>query len=630
MRNLEKWQKLIVEIWLVCASSFQIYTAAFGIFESRIQRSVHIIFFLTACFLLFPATKKSPKGKITLTDALLAIASLTTGLYILLNYKRLNLRFEYVTKVLPIEIILGTIAVIVVIEAVRRVVGFPMAITIVAFIFYIFICPFLPGILHYAHIPYNRIVENFYLLTDQGIFGSLTGISATFIAIFIIFGAFVQNSGVGKFFTDFACRIAGKSIGGPAKIAVISSGLFGSISGSSVANVYSTGTFTIPLMKKLGYKSKFAAAVESAASTGGLIMPPIMGAGAFIMSEITGIPYIKICLAASLGAIFYFLSIGFMVHFEASRLNLHSISNEKILSWKTILKQFYLLLPLFGLVLFLIKGYSPFKAAFYAIIITIFISFFNKNTAFTPKKLWDTLVLGGKNIVMVSIACAGAGLIISVVSNTGLGITVSSVIIFLSKGKLLIALSLVMLTSIILGMGLPATPAYIIAISVGGPALIKMGCGILSAHLFVFYFAILAAVTPPVAITAYAAASIAKSDPIKTGYSAFKLALAGFIIAYTFIYNPAILLQGSIFQIISTIFFLTCSILIMATSLIGWLDRKLAIWERLILLTPVPILIFPIVTVPQLRICTRVLIIILFGGYYIWGKIKNKGNINGS
>ncbi|HPZ76649.1 MAG TPA: TRAP transporter fused permease subunit, partial [Thermosynergistes sp.] len=375
------------------------------------------------------------------------------------------------------------------------------------------------------------------------------------------------------------------------QIAVISSGLFGSISGVGAANVYATGTFTIPMMKRIGYRPQFAGAVEAVASTGGLIMPPVMGAGAFVMSELTGISYIKICAAALLGAIFYYMTLSLTVRFVALRHNLKGIPPEEVPSWKEIVRDVYLLLPAIGLVYLLVKGYSPFMAAFYAILLALGVSFFRKETMMTPKKLLSALELGGRNMIMIAIACAGAGMVVSIVTHTGLGLGIASVITGWSGGMLLPALLLIMATCIILGMGLPCTPAYIIAITIGGPALLAMGVDVLSAHLFVFYFAILAEVTPPVCIVAYCGAAIAGSDPMKTGFEALKLAIVGFIVPYIFMYNKALLLKGSPWEILTLIILLGAACALLASGIAGYFFKKLGLFRRALVFVTSGILI---------------------------------------
>ena len=617
MRELKGIPKQLVGIWLTCAALFYLYTATYGILAPRMMRSIHMLFMLPMAFILFPATKKSPKDRISLFDFLLAGMALIVNVFIIINFDRLEFRFETITKVLPIEVVLGTIAVLLLIEAVRRAAAPAMAVVIIVAIAYFFLSPYLPGIANAPYTSYPKIIENFYLLRNDGIYGNITGICATIIAIFIIFGSFIENSGIGKLFMDFACKIAGRSRGGPAKVAVLSSGLFGSISGSAVANVYGTGTFTIPLMKSLGYTPEWAGAVEATASTGGKIMPPIMGAAAFVMADMIGIPYIKIAIAAALGAILYYVSVGVMVHYRAVKRGLKGMSKEQMnaIPWKNILKKIYLLLPIVMLVYMLLIGYSPYKAAFYAILVSLVVSIFNKETIFTPIRLFRTLENGGKNLVAIAIACAGVGIITSAIINTGFGLAVSSGIIAVSHGNLFFALFLVMCTSLLLGMGLPGTPAYILTVSVGASALLKFGLDILPVHLFVFYFACLAEVTPPVALAAYAGASIAKADPMKTGWVAFQLALTGFIVPFAFIYNNSLILRGSLFGILSSVFFMLVAIFLLTAAIVGFIKRQLNVWERILAFCTVPLFVFPLLS-GSLLIWARILVTIIIVFFY--------------
>ena len=582
MRNLSGWQRWIVSGWLVAIVLFHLYTATFGILEPRLQRGIHLLFLLPVAFLLFPATKKSPQDRITITDAILAALAVFPALYILIEADRLNLRFEYVSPVSNTEVILGLLNIFLLIEAIRRAVVPAMAVLVGVFFVYMFIGPYLPGILYVNPLPLYRIVEQQYLITDIGIYGMVTGVSATFVALFVIFGAFMEATATGKFFTNLACKIAGGTRGGPAKIAVVSSGMFGSISGVAAANVYATGTFTIPLMKRLGYEKQFAGSVEAAASTGGQIMPPIMGAGAFVMAEMTGISYLTIIIAAAIGAVLYYLGVGMMVHFTAVKQALRGMDKKELLPLSQLLRDSYLLIPIIGLVYFLVIGYSAFMAAAVGILLTFVVSFFSRKTIMTPRRLWAALELGGRNMVIIALACAGAGVVVSVIANTGLGLAIGAAIVGWSRGILLLGLLLVMLTSIVLGMGLPATPAYIIAIVVGGPALVAMGSDLLAAHLFVFYFAILSNVTPPVCIAAYCGAAIAGSDPLKTGFGAFKLAIAGFIIPYAFMYNSALLLKGSPLEILTAVVLMVAAITLLASGLIGCLTKKINIPVRVV------------------------------------------------
>ena len=581
MRQLSDRFNWFLGVWLAIISSFQLYTAFFGIMQPRIQRGIHLLFLVPAAFILFPATKKSPTDRVTTLDIVLALLALLPPIYLIIYNDPLNMRLEFIDALTTTEIVLGIINILLLLEAIRRAVVPAMAILIITFFAYMFAAPYLPGVLFNKLPPLQHLIEMQYLTSSSGIYGSITGVSATFVALFVIFGAFMENTRTGEFFTNLARRLAGTSAGGPAKIAVISSGLFGSISGVAAANVYATGTFTIPMMKKIGYRAQFAGAVEAAASTGGMLMPPVMGVGAFVMSEITGIAYLKIIVAATLGAIFYYLSIGFRVHFQALKRNITGLDRKNAPTWKDLLKDLCLLIPLVALVYFLVSGYSPFAAASAAIIITFVLSFVRKGTRMTPCRLFDTLHLSGKNMIMIAIACAGADMVVSIVTNTGLALGIASVIGSWSGGFMMPALILIMITSLILGMGLPCTPAYIIAVTIGGPALQSIGVDLLSAHLFVFYFAILAGVTPPVCIAAYCGAAIAGSRPLHTGFEAFKLALIGFVIPYVFVHNQALLMRGSFGEIAVVVIILLMAVILLSAGMSGYLHRALNTVERI-------------------------------------------------
>ncbi len=584
MRQFKGSQKWMVGGWLVVLSLFQLYTAIFGIMQPRPQRGIHLMFILPAAFILFPAAKKWVSDRVPIYDWILAGLALIPPIYVIINNDYLSERLKFVDPVLPIELILGTLNIILLLEAIRRVVVPAMAILIASFIGYMYIAPFLSGVFYSKPPVFSEMIEMQYLITDSGIYGAITGVAATFVALFVIFGAVMETTNTGLFFTDLASRLAGKSKGGPAKIAVLSSGLFGSISGVAAANVYSTGTFTIPLMKKLGYRRRFAGAVEASASVGGMMMPPVMGAGAFVMSEITGIPYVKIIIAAILGSLLYYASLVFRVHFTALREELRSMDEKDIKPLKAILKDIYLLIPMVVLVIILLIGYSPFRAAIYAIGICFLFSFFKRANRMTPIKIWETLRLGGQNMIMIGMACAGAGMVVSIVTHTGLALGIATVITNWSGGQLLPALLLIMVTSLTLGMGLPCTPAYIIAITIGGPALIAMGCNLLASHMFVYYFAILAGVTPPVCIAAYCGASIAGSKPLQTGFESLKLALVGFIVPYVFVFNEALLMQGSVVGILTVTILLIICVVLSAGGLSGYLFRSMSLVGRTVTL----------------------------------------------
>ncbi len=582
MRNLSGFQKTIIGWWLFSAAVFQLITAFTGILEPRWQRGIHILFLLPAAFLLFSGSKNKQQDRIPFYDWALAFLSLLPSLYVIINNDALNMRYSFIDPLTTLEVCLGTLNIILILEAVRRAVVPAMAILIAVAIGYLFIAPYLPGVFYAKPVLFSEIIEMQFLLTDSGIYGSITGVSATFVALFVIFGSFMEQTKTGELLTDIACRLSGKGPGAPAKVAVISSGFFGSISGVAAANVYATGTFTIPLMKKLGYRPQFAGAVEAAASTGGMLMPPVMGAGAFVMSEITGVSYLNIVLAALIGAVLFYASLILKVHFTAYKEGMSGINPEDVVPWHRIGKKAYLFIPLIGLVGFLFAGYSPYVSANAAIVLSFIISFFNKETRMTPKRLFYTLESSGTNMVMIALACAGAGMVVAVVTHTGLALGIASVITGWSGGFLLPALFLIMLTSLILGMGLPCTPAYIIAITIGGPALLNMGVDLLAAHLFVFYFAILAGVTPPVCVPAYCGAAIAGSKPLQTGVEAFKLSSIGFVIPYLFIYNKAMLLQADVLDIALLVGLLVIAISLFAMGFTGFWKRKFSLLERVL------------------------------------------------
>lgn len=580
MRELRGWQRWIVGGWLVAATLFHLYTASVGILQPRLQRGAHLLFLLPAAFLLFPATKKSPKDRFTFFDALLAVLSTFPPIYLMLNNTSLNMRFEFVDPVTSTQIVLGLINIVLILEAIRRAVAPAMSILILGVIGYLYVAPFLPGVFYNKPVRLSRLVEMFYLLTDSGIYGSITGISATIVALFVIFGAFFEQTKVGDYLLKIASKLTGTSPGGPAKIAVLASALFGTISGTAASNVYATGSFTIPMGIKLGYRPEFSAAVEAVASTGGIFVPPVMGAAAFVMSEITNVPYSEICFRAILGAVFYYVALGLTVHLVAVRDNLRGLPPEEIPRWGEIIKNSYLLLPVVALVYFLVRGFSPFSAAYYATWAAFALSFFRKDTMMTPKRIVITFEKSARNMIAVALACAGAGIVVSVFTNTGLGLGIASAITSLSGGRLLPALLLLMGVCLILGMGLPTTPAYVIAASIAGVALTKMKVDILAAHLFVLYFAMLSEVTPPVCIASYCAASIAKANPMRVGFEGWRLSLTGYIVGYLFIYNRAILLKGTITEIITLCILMAGVSYFMAAVNSGYLYKPLNGFER--------------------------------------------------
>lgn len=538
-RRLSGFQMRLVSSIAILFSLFQLYTGAMGILPAQLQRSIHLTFVFVLVYLLYPSSSKMRKDSIHWADIALAILGGASTLYVTLNYEALLYRAgDYVT----LDILIGGIAILLVLEGARRVVGLPIAIIASVFLLYAKVGPYMPGFLNHRGYSVERIISHMYY-TTEGVLGVPIGVAATFIFLFILFGAFLEKTGIGKFFIDLANSIAGFAAGGPAKVAVLTSALEGTVSGSSVANTVGSGSFTIPLMKSLGYKPEFAGAVEAAASTGGQIMPPIMGAAAFLMAEFIGMPYMDIAKAAAIPALLYFTGIWIMVHFEAKKLGMRGLSKEELpkLS-KVLMERGYLFLPLVGIIYFLVEGSTPIKAALYGLILAILASFIRKDTRLSVKDFLEALETGARNALGVSIACACAGIIVGTITLTGLGLKLGNGLIGLSGGNLILTLIFTMITSLILGMGAPTTANYIITSTIAAPAIVMLGVPVLAAHMFTFYFGIIADITPPVALAAFAGSAIAKSDPLKTGINASKLAIAAFIIPYVFVFNPALLL----------------------------------------------------------------------------------------
>ncbi|MBL3538832.1 TRAP transporter permease [Aminivibrio sp.] len=590
-RTLSSFWKNMVRFVCIVFSLFQLYTAAFGVYEAQIQRSIHLGFTLVLVYLLYPARLSKRKEGVKGVDVLLALLGLAVGAYIVVEYSDLMMRAGLPTTG---DIVFGAACILLVLEASRRVVGIPITIVAIFFLAYAYYGPYFPGMFAHRGFSYTRIITHMYV-TTEGILGMPLGVAATFVFMFILFGAFLHKTGLGKFFIDLALAATGHRVGGPAKVAVLASGFFGTISGSSVANTVTTGTFTIPLMKSIGYKPEFAGAVEAAASTGGQLMPPIMGAAAFVMSQFIGIAYIEIAIAAALPALLYYLAVGIMVHMEAKRLGLKGLPKDRLPNLKKVLSDgWHLLLPLFVIVYLLVKGYTPLRAALVCIIVTVAIAMMKKSTRLNVKDVLDALENGARSAIGVSAACACAGIIIGVVTLTGVGLKIANGIVVLSGGSFFLTLVLTMVASIILGMGLPTTAKYIVLASMAAPAITKFGVPVLAAHMFIFYFGIVADLTPPVALVSYAAAGIAQSNPMKTGFTGLRLAMAGFLIPYIFVYNPGILLIDTTLPEV---------VLIAATSILGafslalagsgfWM-RPLNIIERLVLFGSAVSLIFP-------------------------------------
>ncbi|HAQ07544.1 MAG TPA: C4-dicarboxylate ABC transporter [Bacillus bacterium] len=583
----------VVFLGLLAFSVFQLYTSIFGVLTAQLQRSIHLGFALALIFLLFPASKKNlRKKKVAWYDLLLALIAVAIGAYWPMNIEDLVNR---VGRLTPMDFYIGLAAILLVLEATRRTVGLPIMIIAGLFMVYALYGPYMPGFMAHRGLDMNTLVHTMFF-TTEGILGTPLGVSSTFIFLFLLFGAFLVKTGVGQYFNDLAVSVAGKRIGGPAKVAIFSSALQGTISGSSVANVVTSGSFTIPMMKKLGYRKEFAGAVEAAASTGGQLMPPIMGAAAFLMVEFIGggITYWEIAKAATIPALLYFTGIWIMTHFEAKRVGLRGMSDEEMPDKKEVLKKIYLLLPILIVIILMVSGMSIMRAALWSILSTILVSAISKETRIGFKDAIDALVDGARTALGVAAATAAAGIIVGVVTKTGLGLKLANGLLDLSGGYLIPTLMLTMVAAIFLGMGSPTTANYVITSTIAAPAIILLGVPDLSAHLFVFYFGIIADITPPVALAAFAAAGVSGGEPLRTGVNSAKLAIAAFIIPYMFVLSPELLMINTTWYYLIWIVFTAISgMTAIGAGIIGYWLRKLHWYERILGIVGGIMLIYP-------------------------------------
>ena len=545
-------------LWKIIAagmSFFHLYMAGFGGLPVSHQRIVHLGFAMTLVFLLYPARKKSPKDRFSIPDLCFAVLSIFVNGYMFLNVDMIALRAG---EVLPIETVFGILIVLLLFEAARRCLGIGLPVIAFLFLCYAYLGPYFPGRLQHRGYTLERIISQIYS-SSEGIYGVSLGVSSTYIFLFILFGAFLGATGLSILFNSFSIKVAGKSAGGPAKVSIFASGLLGMINGSAPANVVTTGAFTIPLMRRIGYSSEFAASVEAIASTGGQIMPPVMGAAAFIMAEFLGVPYKEIIIAAIIPAILYYASLWINVDLRAKRLGLRGMTEDELPNLKLdFARYWHLLLPVVLLLVLIFANFTPYFAGFYSIVAMIVVSMCRKSTRLTARQLFECLATGARSAVSVAVATAIVGVVVGVISLTGLGMQLSGMIVRLTSGAVFPTLILAMLACLILGMGLPTSAAYIVAGTVVAPVLLKLGIPPLIAHFFVFYFAIISVVTPPVAVASYAAAGMAGASPTKVGWTAMSLGLVAFIVPYMFINAPGLLFQGALWQVLLN--FVTASV----------------------------------------------------------------------
>ncbi|MCD8174823.1 MAG: TRAP transporter permease [Phascolarctobacterium sp.] len=572
-REMTGFWNIVISGICILFAIFQLYTATFGILDAQLQRAVHLTFGFLLIFLLYPARKSWSGQARHPLDVLFAIVSACTSMYIVVFYNELVLRAGMNTET---DFIVGLIGTVMVFEAARRVVGWPMITVAFVFLMYAFFGNYIPGIMGHRGVGVQEMFDHLYF-TTEGIFGTPMGVSSTFIYLFILFGSYLEATGLGKFFIDLANAVAGWAVGGPAKVAVLSSGLMGTVSGSSVGNVAGTGAFTIPMMKKLGYRPEFAGAVEAAASTGGQLMPPVMGAAAFLMAEFVGVPYFDVVKAGVIPAFLYYIGVWLGVHYEAKKFGLKGVPREELPKFTELFfEKGHLAIPLVVIVYLLVTGYTPMRAALAAIVLSIVCACLRKSTRIGFKQIVQGLIDGSKGVLGVLIACAMAGIIIGVVTKTGVGLKVATALLDLSGGMLLPAMFFTMITSLILGMGVPTTANYVITSTIAAPALIQMGIPVLAAHMFAFYFGIVADVTPPVALAAYAGAGIAGANPMRTGVIAAKLAIAAFIVPYIFVLSPELLMiDATVLNIIYSTFTAVVGMWGVSIAMIGFCQNVL-------------------------------------------------------
>ena len=598
-RRYNDWKKYLIIAISVIFCLFQLYSILSGRITAQVVRATHLAFVMLLAYLLFPMKKDMPKDKLPWYDVILAIIGAASWSYITINFDSLVRRAGIYTST---DIVIGIIGILLVFEACRRIVGLPILIISIVFIIYALFGAYAPGFLNHRGYSLQRLVSHLFYNTE-GIMGTPIGASATFIFLFIFFGALLDKTGIGQFFIDICNAIAGGFDGGPAKVAVLTSAMFGTVSGSSVSNTVGTGSFTIPMMKSLGYRPEFAGAVEASASTGGQLMPPIMGAAAFLMAESLGIPYMEVAKAAIIPAILYFTGIFIMVHLEAKKKGLKGLSKDSLPKiGELLMKKGYLVIPLLTIIYFFVLGKTAIYAGLMGIIAAAIVAVVNsivdiimkRKVSFGLNDLIDVFVNAARNIISVAIACAMAGIIIGVITLTGLGLKIGAGLISISGGIPLLLLFLTMISSIILGMGVPTTANYLITSTIAASAIIGLGYEPLAAHMFVFYFGIIADVTPPVALAAMAGAAIAKSDPLKTGIEATKLSIGAFIIPYMFIFNPDILMiNTTISDIIPILITSLIGMFGVSAGLEGYVFRKCKPYERILFIIAGLLSIYP-------------------------------------
>lgn len=568
---------LTIGLW-----AFHLFSTYFGQAEAYSHRSTHLLLFLVVAFIMRPLNRRDwrdPLVVATLIDLFLIACTIGTFLYIRYDVDALQLRVVFTT---PQDTAVGIILIALILEATRRLIGWVLAVIPLLFMLQTVFAEQMPGILSGPSTNWRQMVDILFLTTD-GIFGLPIQVSSSFVIVFVFFGALLFRSGAGDFFINMALALTGRSVGGPAKASIVASSLFGTLSGSAAANVVITGSFTIPLMKRLGYKPHFAAGVESVASLGGIFMPPVMGAGAFILALFLGVSYWDVAKAATLPAIIYFVSVFAMVHFEAVRIGLRPFTGVLPSLRATLLTRGYLLVPICAIIFFLASGYTAAMAGFWSVVTIFAVSMLRADTRLNPRKLLNAFEDGIATALGIVVACGCAGIVIGCITLSGLGANFSSAIIAASGGSLPIALILTMIAGIVLGLGVTPTIVYITLAVLVVPALIDLGVEPFSAHFFVFYYGVLGNITPPVAIVAFAAAGVANSPPMRTAVSATATGLTAFILPFAFIYGPELLLIGDPGSVVVAMISALIAAVILAAAIRGYLITHALLWERAVL-----------------------------------------------
>lgn len=582
---------IVMNVVAFTMAAYHLYKAYFGVYEIWRHRGIHLVFLLLLAFLSTGLCVQDRSALKKWWDVLLILLTLAIGTYVLVDYEGIGLRAGIPNLLDKIACVVLALLVVI---SVKRTLGWPMTIVTIFFAVYVTFGHYLPLSFVHGGYSFNRLVDIGFNSTD-GILGLPTGVSAVYVAIFVYFGTFLLKSGAADYFKDLSFALAGSRVGGPAKVAVLGSALVGTMMGNGIANIVTTGSFTIPMMKKLGYRPHFAGAVEAVASMGGQLMPPIMASVVFLIAEYTGEPLYKLMIWAFVPALMYFLCLFWGVHFEALKSKLSTIPKEELPEFRTVLFNgpWYLLLPLPTLVILLFVGFSPFYSAFLSIIAILVCASLHPRSRMGPRKIMEAMIEGSLACVVMGLACAAASIIVASIEVTGLGLSFSSLMIAIAGGNLILLLLLAMVASIVLGMGMTTVAAYIIVATLTIPALVRMGVNEIAAHMFCFYFAILSGITPPVAIGAFVAAGIAKANELRTAVTAMKLGLVGMVVPYLFVYDNSFLLMGTLWETVPRFVLAIVGVYALSAGLNGYLFSGLSLLPRLVIFASAAALLWP-------------------------------------